>query len=310
MHTLSPDRSLYRGVRRVAPPLPEVRREPTPADAATPHDAPAQTLVSACADVVSTRVTAGAFDVSLSGGVDSAVLCALAARQAPGRVRAWSMDVHFADETERRNARMVARATGVELVDVPIPDAVLPDLFEPTVIATETPILNARVIASFAFYAAARLLGASTMLSGAGADEVLLGNPNAMASAAARIEEDRRLARTVLRAPVDNLGNTQAMPWSLGGEEATEEVRYAAWVLRELVLPPNGAARAPTSSPSTRPTSTRASRTWRSRCRSPRSLARGWASGCSATACGASSRMRCGSRARRPGMGTPRSPVR
>ncbi|WXH29326.1 hypothetical protein WA016_03284 [Myxococcus stipitatus] len=242
MHTLSPDRSLYRGVRRVAPPLPDVRREPTPADAATPcqegDDAPARRLVSACADVVSTRVTAGAFDVSLSGGVDSAVLCALAARQAPGRVRAWSMDVHFADETERRNARMVARATGVELVDVPIPDAVLPDLFEPTVIATETPILNARVIASFAFYAAARLLGASTMLSGAGADEVLMGNPNAMASAAARIEEDRRLARTVLRGPVDNLGDTQAMPWSLGGEEATEEVRYAAWVLRELVLPP------------------------------------------------------------------------
>ncbi|QSQ18402.1 asparagine synthase [Myxococcus landrumensis] len=238
LHALPPGRSLFRGVGRVAPPLPGIQRDAAP-PSTREDDEPARRLVSACSDVVGARVAAGARDVSLSGGVDSAVLCALAARHAPGRVRAWSMEVHFADETERRNARTVARLTGVELVDVPIPDAVLPDLFEPTVIATETPILNARVIASFAFYAAARLLGASVMLSGAGADEVLMGNPNAMASAATRIEEDRRLARTVLRAPVDNLGDTRdGMPWSLADLEVTEEVRAAAWILRELVLPP------------------------------------------------------------------------
>ncbi|WP_342377980.1 asparagine synthase C-terminal domain-containing protein [Myxococcus stipitatus] len=245
LHALPPHQSLFRGVDRVAPALPRVHREAAPAPSlsteaqAQLHDEQARRLVAACSDVVGARVAAGARDVSLSGGVDSAVLCALAARHAPGRVRAWSMEVHFADETERRNARTVARLTGVDLVDVPIPDAVLPDLFEPTVIATETPLLNARVIASFAFYAAARLLGASVMLSGAGADEVLRGNPNAMAATAARIEEDRRLARAVLRPPVDNLGDTRdEMPWSLADAEATEEVRHAAWVLRELVLPP------------------------------------------------------------------------
>ncbi|MFY1830917.1 asparagine synthase-related protein [Myxococcus fulvus] len=239
----------------------------------------ARTLLSACSDAVAVRLREGARDVSLSGGVDSAVLCMLAARLAPGRIRAWSMDVHFADETERRNARTVARLAGVEHVDVPIPDAVLPELFEPAVLANESPILNARAIASFAFYAEARRHGASVMLSGAGADEVLMGNPGALAAALARIEEDRRLVQTVLRpsvdslrlgnshdaagaegdrrlarAPVDNLranhpasiaealavdnlGRAPA-PWSLSDTSASEEVRYAAWVLRELVLPP------------------------------------------------------------------------
>nr|WP_274622508.1 asparagine synthase C-terminal domain-containing protein [Myxococcus fulvus] len=282
----------------------------------------AGTLLSACSDAVAVRLREGARDVSLSGGVDSAVLCMLAARLAPGQVRAWSMDVHFADETERRNARTVARLAGVEHVDVPIPDAVLPELFEQAVLATESPILNARAIASFAFYAEARRHGASVMLSGAGADEVLMGNPSALAAAMARIEEDRRLVQTVLRASVDNLrmGNPRASapgaasvaedrrlvrtsvdksqmsslraappggeeehrrprtddesqkdsprvfspsparaeedgrhtgtrrrgavdnlgtaPWSVTETSASEEVRYAAWVLRELVLPP------------------------------------------------------------------------
>nr|WP_255665503.1 asparagine synthase C-terminal domain-containing protein [Myxococcus sp. AS-1-15] len=282
----------------------------------------AGTLLSACSDAVAVRLREGARDVSLSGGVDSAVLCMLAARLAPGQVRAWSMDVHFADETERRNARTVARLAGVEHVDVPIPDAVLPELFEQAVLATESPILNARAIASFAFYAEARRHGASVMLSGAGADEVLMGNPSALAAAMARIEEDRRLVQTVLRPSVDNLrtgtsrapapgaasvaedrrlvrasvdksqmsslgaappggveehrhprtddesqkdsprvfsppparaqedgrhtgtrrrgavDNLGTAPWSVTETSASEEVRYAAWVLRELVLPP------------------------------------------------------------------------
>ncbi|GEN07803.1 hypothetical protein MFU01_28400 [Myxococcus fulvus] len=212
----------------------------------------ARTLLSAGSDAVAVRLREAARDVSLSGGVDSAVLCMLAARHAPGRIRAWSMDVHFADETERRNARTVARLAGVEHVDVPIPDAVLPELFEQAVLANESPILNARAIASFAFYAEARRRGASVMLSGAGADEVLMGNPGALTAAMARIEEDRRLVQSVLRASVDNLrtrhpapvaesftvGNLGTAPWSLSDTSTSEEVRYAAWVLRELVLPP------------------------------------------------------------------------
>nr|WP_256572118.1 asparagine synthase C-terminal domain-containing protein [Myxococcus guangdongensis] len=241
----------------------------------------ARTLLSACSDAVAVRLREGARDVSLSGGVDSAVLCMLAARHAPGRIRAWSMDVHFADETERRNARTVARLAGVEHVDVPIPDAVLPELFEQAVLANESPILNARAIASFAFYAEARRHGASVMLSGAGADEVLMGNPGALTAAMARIEEDRRLVQTVLRPSVDKLrmghsrlsapgsagaeedrrrsldavdnlraspparvaealtvDNVGTAPWSFSDTSASEEVCYAAWVLRELVLPP------------------------------------------------------------------------
>ncbi|MFP2923753.1 asparagine synthase-related protein [Pyxidicoccus sp. 3LG] len=237
-HALAPGESLFRGVRRVPAKVPRVQRAAGATLSTVETDRLAEALYSSVFGTVGRHVLTGALDVSLSGGVDSASLCALAAHHAPGLARAWTMKVHFADATERRNARTMARLARVELVDVPIPDAVLPDLFEAAVLSNETALINARAVASFAFYAAARRLGASTMLSGAGADEVLLGNPEALTGARARVEEDRRLAREVLRpGAVDNLGTS---PWSLsaGDADAPEEVRHAAWVLRELVLPP------------------------------------------------------------------------
>jgi asparagine synthase (glutamine-hydrolysing) len=240
-HVLPPEESLFRDVDRMPVMLPRVRRGAAPAEE---EDRLAERLLSAIAGTVRHRVAEGARDVSLSGGVDSAALCMLAAREVPGQVRAWTMDVHFADTVERNHAKTVARMAGVELVDAPIPDAVLPDLFEPAVLSNEAPLINARAVASFAFYAEARTRGASVMLSGAGADEVLLGNPNALAGAHARVDEDRRLAREVLRpSAVDDLGpkhDTDRAPWALVPEDVKrpEEVRCAAWVLRELVLPP------------------------------------------------------------------------
>ncbi len=263
-HALLPRESLFRDVDRVLVTLPQVMR-------GAEEDRLAERLLSALAGTVGAYVASGARDVSLSGGVDSAALCALAAHEATGQVRAWTMDVHFADAVERHNARTMARVAGVELVDVPVPDAVLPDLFEAAVLSNETPLINARAVASFAFYAEARRHGASVMLSGAGADEVLLGNPEALAGARARVEEDRRLAHEVLRtsqvanqdagngtrepavehrraaskaspsSTVGNLGTraTEDAPWALSPDEGrSEELRYAAWVLRELVLPP------------------------------------------------------------------------
>jgi asparagine synthetase B (glutamine-hydrolysing) len=168
-------------------------------------------LLAVWSDTVRAHVEAGTHEVSLSGGVDSAALCAMAARHSPGRVRAWTMDVHFADAVERSNARRMAKVTGAELVDVRVPDAVLPDLFEHAVIANQAVILNARAVASYVFYLEARRQGAGPiLLSGAGADEVLQGTPGAPASAKARVQEDRALAVEVLRreasAPVDNSG--------------------------------------------------------------------------------------------------------
>ncbi|WP_223639776.1 asparagine synthase-related protein [Corallococcus sp. EGB] len=310
--------------------LPRVLREAETRD----EEGLAARLLSAWSDTVRAHVEAGTHEVSLSGGVDSAALCAMAARHAPGKVRAWTMDVHFADAVERSNARRMAKVTGAELVDVLIPDAVLPDLFEHAVLANQTVILNARAVASYVFYLEARRQGAGpVLLSGAGADEVLRGNPVAIASAKARVDEDRALAAQVLAAvdnsratfradsrdhedlpraaqeavdksdrpgdgaphrdqeskpstrpatgapapenpgadqagarrgtsapvdnlravsegedsdhapsapPVDNLGTGLAAPWELPSEDAllSEELRYAKWVLTELILPP------------------------------------------------------------------------
>ncbi|QAT88885.1 putative asparagine synthetase [Corallococcus coralloides] len=309
--------------------LPRVTREAEARD----EEGLAARLLSVWSDTVRAHVEAGTHEVSLSGGVDSAALCAMAARHAPGKVRAWTMDVHFADAVERSNARRMAQVTGAELVDVLIPDAVLPDLFEHAVLANQTVILNARAVASYVFYLEARRQGAGpVLLSGAGADEVLQGTPGALASAKARVDEDRALAARVLTAvdnlrtpfragsrdhevppgaargavdnsgsaldgaphgdqeskpsaghvpsgsggcdqtvgrredstpvdnlrtvsehrnsdhvshgpPVDNLGTVLASlpaPWELSQEEAlpSEELRYAQWVLTELILPP------------------------------------------------------------------------
>ncbi|WP_375755281.1 asparagine synthase-related protein [Corallococcus exercitus] len=311
--------------------LPRVVR---PGHAHEDEDTLAARLLAAWSDTVRAHVEAGTHEVSLSGGVDSAALCAMAARHAPGKVRAWTMDVHFADAVERSNARRMAKVTGAELVDVLIPDAVLPDLFEHAVLANQAVILNARAVASYAFYREARRQGAGpVLLSGAGADEVLQGTPGALASAKARVDEDRTLAMRALgfeamalvdnlRAPfrgdshdhdaargavdnsgrplagaprgdqeskpstgrppsgndgsdqavgrredstpvdnlrtvsergnsdhasrgppVDNLGTVLASlpaPWDLPSDDAlpTEELRYAKWVLSELILPP------------------------------------------------------------------------
>ncbi|MDY7232467.1 asparagine synthase C-terminal domain-containing protein [Hyalangium rubrum] len=232
-HLLAPPESLFSGVLRLPAPLPVTARGHAPMRAL---ERLTGVLLTAWVDTVRDHLAAGARDVSLSGGLDSAALCAMAAQYAPSQVRAWTMDVHFADETERRNAGLVARTAGVPLVELSIPDAVLPDLFELAVLANETAIINARAVASFAFYAEARKQGATVMLSGAGADEVLMGNPGALAGARARVAEDRALADRVLRAPGPG-------EWKDSWEEphapgATEELRYAAWVLRELVLPP------------------------------------------------------------------------
>ncbi|NBD09780.1 asparagine synthase-related protein [Corallococcus silvisoli] len=195
-HARASNAGLRPGVERIDTALPRVVREVGTHD----EDALAERLLAVWSDTVRAHVEAGTYEVSLSGGVDSAALCAMAARHAPGKVRAWTMDVHFADAVERSNARRMAKVTGAELVDVLIPDAVLPDLFEHAVLANQTVILNARAVASAVFYLQARQQGAGpVLLSGAGADEVLQGTPGAPGFAKARVDEDRALAVRVLR---------------------------------------------------------------------------------------------------------------
>ncbi|MHA7634677.1 asparagine synthase-related protein [Corallococcus sp. M7] len=319
LHVRASNAGLQPGTEPLRVTLPRIVREAEARD----EEALAARLLSAWSDTVRAHVEAGTHEMSLSGGVDSAALCAMAARHAPGKVRAWTMDVHFADAVERSNAQRMAKVTDAELVDVPIPDAVLPDLFEHAVLANQAVILNARAVASYVFYLEARRQGAGpVLLSGAGADEVLQGTPGVLVSAKARVDEDRALAAQVLapvdnswaspradshdhgaargavdnsgRArseapdgdqeskpsipsgnrgsdqavgppedstpvdnlrtvsergnddhaprspPVDNLGTGLPAPWELPQEDAlpTEELRYAKWVLTELILPP------------------------------------------------------------------------
>ncbi|NOK16393.1 asparagine synthase-related protein [Corallococcus carmarthensis] len=221
-------------------PLPRVIREP----AARDEEGLSARLLSAWSDTVRAHVEAGTHEVSLSGGVDSAALCAMAARHAPGRVRAWTMDVHFADAVERSNARRMAKVTGAELVDVLIPDAVLPDLFERAVLANQTVILNARAVASYAFYLEARRQGAGpVLLSGAGADEVLQGTPGAIASAKARVDEDRTLAMRALGFEGMRLVDNLRAPFPAGSRDHETPPGVARGAVDNSGRPLHGAPR-------------------------------------------------------------------
>ncbi|NNB85826.1 asparagine synthase C-terminal domain-containing protein [Corallococcus exiguus] len=220
--------------------LPRVIREAEARD----EDGLAARLLAAWSDTVRAHVEAGAHEVSLSGGVDSAALCAMAARHAPGKVRAWTMDVHFADAVERSNARRMAKVTGAELVDVLIPDSVLPDLFEHAVLANQTVILNARAVASYVFYLEARRQGAGpVLLSGAGADEVLQGTPGALASAKARVDEDRTLALWALGFEGAALVDKLRAPFPAGSRDHEEPPGVVRGAVDNSGRPLDGAPR-------------------------------------------------------------------
>ncbi|RKH23372.1 asparagine synthase [Corallococcus sp. CA041A] len=218
--------------------LPRVVREA----AARDEDGLEARLLAVWSDTVRAHVEAGTHEVSLSGGVDSAALCAMAARHAPGKVRAWTMDVHFADAVERSNARRMAKVTGAELADVLIPDSVLPDLFEHAVLANQTVILNARAVASYVFYLEARRQGAGpVLLSGAGADEVLQGTPGALASAKARVDEDRMLALRALKLEAMPVVDNLRAPFRAGSRDHEESPGAARGAVDNSGSPLGGA---------------------------------------------------------------------
>jgi len=169
----------------------------------------------------------------LSGGLDSAVLLALASEHAP---TAWSID-DAAGRDELMLARETARHFGATHRVIPVSDRRLVDAFEGAVLASESLLFNARAVARHVMHRELARAGVSAVLSGVGADEVLMGVPNA-ASGVGRATMDDALLDRILR-------GVTARPCRLV-PQTLEEARafQLGRSLPRLVLPPETRAAA------------------------------------------------------------------
>jgi asparagine synthetase B (glutamine-hydrolysing) len=151
---LPADRTCFAGITPV----------PRPAGVALAHDEFASVLRDAIA-------VAGPATVALSGGLDSAVVLALA-REVHPSVSALVLDPQLPGYSERDAALATARALGCPVEVVPVTaDDLLAAL--PAAIATfETPLYNLHPLSKWLLARAARDRGITTLLSGDGADQV------------------------------------------------------------------------------------------------------------------------------------------
>lgn len=119
-----------------------------------------------------------AVGVALSGGLDSGVMAALAAKAYPGRLTAFTVGYEGRPRyDERREARAMADHLSIPLQEVEIRTADMVHAFPDLVFHADDPIAD---IASYGYYAvmkAARERGVPVMLMGQGGDELFWGYP-------------------------------------------------------------------------------------------------------------------------------------
>jgi asparagine synthase (glutamine-hydrolysing) len=111
----------------------------------------------------------------LSGGVDSSLIVALAARR--GDVTAFSVALDGVGPDEAKLAARTAQFVGADHVVVSVDAAAIGALFPEVVIAAEAPILDHASCALLALSREVRARGFKAVLTGEGADEAFAGYP-------------------------------------------------------------------------------------------------------------------------------------
>lgn len=148
------------------------------------------------------RVGQGHVALALSGGLDSVALLALLA-QADVPVRAYTL-ADAASHDEVAVAAAWAKRFGATHRVVEVSEAELPSLAEATIRACECVIYNARAMSKFAFHREVAR-HETHLLSGFGADDLLMGSPASLAVEAAvprfvrERDDERELARFLLK---------------------------------------------------------------------------------------------------------------
>lgn len=123
----------------------------------------------------------------LSGGVDSSLLCAIAAHQAGrDRLTAFSIGLEGVGLDESDPARRTAEHLGLRHELLTVTRRTLTELFPEVVRHAEAPVLDHADISLFALSRRVRALGFKAVLTGEGADEAFGGYPWDVAAARLR----------------------------------------------------------------------------------------------------------------------------
>jgi asparagine synthase (glutamine-hydrolysing) len=164
----------------------------------------------------------------LSGGLDSCATLGLAARCAPGRLRAYTVSFDDPDYDEADIASEQAELAGAELCRVDVSSQDLAEHFAGAIYHAERPLGNAHGIAKYLLSRAVRRSGLKVVLTGEGSDEILAGYPHfrrdhllyerngndaaARARLLAELEADNRVsAGTLLPSGATPLAGVQAI---------------------------------------------------------------------------------------------------
>lgn len=189
--SISPERSAFQGVRELAPAHwlrlradggRELRRwwdldfgrgcEREERDL----DALAEELAFLLDDAVRLRLRADVpVAAYLSGGLDSSAIAALAARQAPGGLRAFAVGFADGQFDEGVHQQGIARRLGVELERVTVSLGDIGALFPRAIELAEQPSLRTALAPMLRLSAAAHEAGLKVVLTGEGADELFAG---------------------------------------------------------------------------------------------------------------------------------------
>ena len=120
--------------------------------------------------------------IALSGGLDSAALLVLACEHAPV---CWTL-VNGPMDPAFMRSRHLAQENKVTFNLVETREAMLPDRFEDAVRASESLIFNARAVAHYILFETIAESGATQVISGVGADELLMGHPGRITAGEAK----------------------------------------------------------------------------------------------------------------------------
>jgi len=178
----APARTLFRDVRELvpgtllearAPDTVELRRAPACRVAASELPV-VDDLRTALDDAVVQRLRADVpVAAYLSGGLDSSLIVALAARRAP--ITTFGIAFEHAPYDEHRDAEAFARSCGVPFHAVPVTQQAILEHLPEAVFHAEGLCINGQLTAKFLLSRAVRDAGFKVVLAGEGADEVCFG---------------------------------------------------------------------------------------------------------------------------------------
>jgi asparagine synthase (glutamine-hydrolysing) len=140
-----------------------------------PEDRLMESLSLVAEQVVRSDVPVG---VALSGGLDSSLVAALAARRYPGKMHAFTVGYEGSAELdERSGARRFAEHIGLPFHEVEVRDEEMVEDFPALNLQRDDPIADPAGYALLAVMRSARAAGVPVILQGQGADELFWGYP-------------------------------------------------------------------------------------------------------------------------------------